>query len=295
MHTTYKEAVNTDKKLITGLREQGIVMLESPFSQETLKHWNELLDPLFKAQGDILRSYVSPTELCELGIWDEFWTPRVRSLVRSFMPDAVIETFDCYENKGNQSEEDMYDEVNSEWHRDIPPLPGVDSKEPMYCSIFIYLSDVKNGSGGFEIRTKDPDLALVPNEAALNVQGDIGTTFLWNRSFYHRSSMNSTNKRRRVLKLSVQHNYLENSSLASKLFSTVKVHVQGDPYLEFLLGAEHVSTHNGYLLPEVEMHDMRTTKLANANTAARTGRARDIYRRTRRLIKRKILGKSASD
>ena len=220
--TVIQEKIRTNAALLNSLREKGIVILDCPFDDATLTRWNMILDPEFTKQGDIHRSYVSPPDLLRLGIFDEYWSPKMRSLVQSIIPDAVIETFDCYENKGGQSEEDMYDEVNSEWHRDIHDLPGVASREPMYCSIFIYLSDVKEDSGGFEIRPLDPDIAIKDSDKALNVQGNIGTTFLWNRSFYHRSSMNKRPERRRVLKLSVQHNYLENSALKAAMFDPLR-------------------------------------------------------------------------
>ena len=293
--TAQQAKYQTNESLLEGLREKGIVMLECPFDDATLARWNTILDPEFAKQGDIHRAYVSPPDLLRLGIFDEYWSPKMRSLVQSIMPDAVIETFDCYENKGGQSEEDMYDEVNSEWHRDIHNLPGIASREPMYCSIFIYLSDVVPGSGGFEIRPKDPDIAISDKDEALNVQGKIGTTFLWNRSFYHRSSMNRSAHRRRVFKLSVQHNYLENSSLKAQVFDPLRASekVKNDPYLKFLLGGSHISTHNGYLMPGEGDEIVEPKALPAANTAAQLGKGRELYRRTRRFIKRKILGKAA--
>lgn len=281
------EKIRDQNTVLTTLSSQGISFFACPYTPETLKRWNALLDPLFKAQGDIFRSYVSTAKLFELGIVDEFFNTSMRSLIRSAIPDAVLATLDCYESQGGQSEGEVYDS-NSEWHLDIQSMPGLDPLAFNYLSIFINLSDVNEDSGAFEIRPLSPKILFRDGDVTMKATGNIGTSYIWNRSFYHRASMNRSKIRRRILKISIQHNYLENSVVILPEFrQTLEKIDKEDLFLRFLFGEKYQNTHLGPSLPEVPVTATQVSG-GGSDAAVRASNVWKLYRRVRTFTKRRI-------
>lgn len=283
---TTQQGLTNGNQVIEALRTKGIIDFDCPFDSATLERWNKLLDPMFKKEGDKLRTFILIEDLLKAGIFKEFWNDHMRSFVRGVMPDAVIETFEISEVSTHQNEADNYG-INNEWHRDIQDLPGLSLDEPYYVAIFIYLTDVGPESGGFEIRPIQPSIPPHEGDDIINVQGKIGTTFIWNRGYYHRASMNPSAIRRRIIKVSLQHNYLDSVIVSGELYKTLRGNVSGDPFLEFLLGSKHISTHYGYLLPEVTGPGLETHDDRSSNKKLNGG-LWQFYRRVRFLLKRTL-------
>jgi hypothetical protein len=291
MSTHQDQSSSNGAHILDILRTKGITDIDCPFDKDTLDRWNKVLDPLFKKESEKAngpRSYILIQDLLDAGIFEEFWNAPMRSFVRSIIPDAVIESFEFSETITLQKEADLYG-INNEWHRDIQQLPGLSADEPLYVSIFIYLSEVGPESGGFEIRPVPPSIPFSHGDQIINMQGPIGTTFVWNRGFYHRASMNRSALKRRIFKVSLQHNYLESAMVASDLHKTLREKFSSeDPYLYFLLGGKHHSTHDGYLLPDTEGSALGIHAGRNVNTQANTSRLWRFYRRGRFFVKRMI-------
>lgn len=279
-----EQALTTGNQVLKTLRTKGIINFDCPFDAATLARWNKLVDPLFEKEGDKLRSFILIEDLINAGIFKEFWNDQMRSFVRSLMPDAVIETFEISEVSTHQKEADNYG-INNEWHRDIQDLPGLSLDEPYYVAIFIYLTDVGPESGGFEIRPIPPSIPPHDGDPVINVQGPKGTTFIWNRGYYHRASMNPSGVRRRIIKVSLQHNYLDSVIVSGDLYKALREKVSGDGFLEFLLGSKHISTHTGYLLPEVTGQGLEIKDSLSSNKKLHGG-IWQFYRRVRFLLKR---------
>ena len=75
--------------------------------------------------------------------------------------------------------------------------------------------------------------------------GKKGKCFLWGNPFYHRASPNIGTNRRRILKIQIQHNYLENSYL-DKLKKNHKFLENEDNFLKYIFGSKHLSTYRDW-------------------------------------------------
>jgi hypothetical protein len=267
-------------------RDEGICRVSGMFSNETIRRWNERLDRYFLPARSNVRAEIDVAELFELAIVDEFLTPAMRALIREIMPDAVLYHFHVYEIEAHQNKPHILSERFDGWHTDIRPLPGLDMREPHYVSIFVYLTDVSMDDGAFEISRLSSQDGLTDGASSIRVTGPAGTTFAWNRSFYHRASPNRGPIRRRLLKISIQHNYLENDALSAASFRSIFDRVAGkDEYLEFLLGKYHQASHHGlHLLPEVRAGSHLRFDSFPPNSHIRIPLLDKIYTRVRALV-----------
>ena len=235
------------------------------------------------------RSEVSIKTLYELGIFEEFFNPAMRSLIRSIMPDANLLTFQCYENAGGQTLYSTKDH-NIEWHRDVESLVNLQNDDPNYLSIFIYLSKVTETSGAFEIRPVTPTVPLNNSDTSIRVVGKIGTSFIWNRMYYHRQAINESPERRRIFKLSIQHNYLGNDCILSDTFKEILARINpNDSFVRYLLGEWYLFSIRGKLLPEVNNQSLnaRTFTINNQVDIKRFWRSpRKFKAKVRQAIKK---------
>ncbi len=280
---------DTFKEVEHSLKTKGISFFDCPFSDETLSKWNKLLDPEFAKMGNGYRTEVSIAKLYELGIFNEFFNPTMRSFIRSLMPDANLLTFHCYENAGNQSFTIKTRDNNVEWHRDVSDLVGLNNDDLNYLSIFFYLTNVGEKSGAFEIRPLSPNVPLQNSDDSLRVVGTVGKSFVWNRTFFHRQSINESPQRRRVLKLSIQHNYLENDSILTKDFKEVfnKIDPQ-ETFLRYMTGEQYELSHRGKLLPNVDYLPLKSSEDITTNSKVIISSLTHLFRKIRAKIRKMI-------
>ncbi|MFA6236630.1 MAG: hypothetical protein WC635_04810 [Bacteriovorax sp.] len=230
------------------LRKDGISQIECPFSEDTLNKWNQLLDPHFKSLKDQERSYATIVDLHKMGILEQFFSDELRSIIQNIMPDPTLISFHAYEIKGMNQKNHVFGDALNGWHRDIANLPGLKVNDLNFVSLFIYLSGVKEGDGEFEIIQRSFDGPALDGDRSLKILGPTGTTFLWNRTLLHRACPNLSPQRRRVLKISFQHNYLQNEYINSDAYLKTRELVR-DPYLKFLLGEKHQISPYGHSAP----------------------------------------------
>ncbi len=227
---------------ITKLKSEGLINFGQFFSKETVKRWNDLLDPLFAGGSDEEKSYVKIDKLHSLGIFNEFFNPAMRSMMNSIMPDPVLLCFHVYET-GHSEKPHVFSESFDGWHRDVNDLPGLSCQDPNFISIFVHLTDVEYEGGAFETIPGSFEGPLASEQESVRVTGEAGTTYIWNRCLLHKANPNKSQRKRRMLKISFQHNYLQNEHIISKpfedLLSVVKASDNKDAFLEFILGSEH--------------------------------------------------------
>jgi len=218
------------------LSTSGILKLHCPLSSNFINELNSAIDPIFKTRSDQPRSYVTAAEMTELGFFPEILNENMLGLAFGIMPDPVLYHFHAYEIAANQSVSHIFAERLKGFHCD--PDSEFDGQEATHVSLFIYLSEVQNQDGPFEFVMQPPRQLLSPSSPVASMLGGIGTTFAWNRSFYHRASPNSGNHRRRLLKLSIQRNRFQSSHLENESFQRVmKLIPPGqDPRFDLLLG-----------------------------------------------------------
>ena len=77
--------------------------------------------------------------------------------------------------------------------------------------------------------------------------GDKGKCFVWGNPFYHRASPNLGNCRRRILKIQIQHNYLENTYMPV-LKKSYEYLEPDNVYLNYILGKKHYSSYRDWSL-----------------------------------------------
>lgn len=193
-----------NRTLLEAYRTSGIVSLDLPRFTAVVPKWNALLDPLFAERCREPRSYVSSGDLASLGVLTELFSPDVCSVVHLLDPEACLYHCHAYEIAGGADEPHIGAEVLNGWHRDTDIPPGPSCRGADAFSIFIYLTPVPTiADGPFEF-LPDRSATLTPGRPTVRMLGDVGTTFVWNRGYFHRANPNRSKVRRRVLKVSIQ-------------------------------------------------------------------------------------------
>jgi hypothetical protein len=218
----------------------GIAGVECPYSSEILERWNRALDPLFAERTRENRSYVRADELLALGILEELFRFELRGLITAVMADAVLLHCHVYEIAPGRSRSHVRGLELRGWHRDLPAR-GPGRQVPDFASIFLYLSDVGPDAAPFEAVRGGYEGPPRNGQRCISITGPPGTFFIWNRALLHRAAPNRAVGRRRLLKLSIQHNRSPNPSVVSPAFRRLREHFVFDPFLFHLFGGNHGS------------------------------------------------------
>jgi hypothetical protein len=210
------ESIATDRGLAyrKTLTQSGILGLDCPYDRPSLALIQARLDPLFAEQGPSHRSYVKAKDLQDLGLLELVFNESMRSTLRALIPDAVLYHCHLYEIAANQDQPHIEGHLLNGWHRDYDAFyPRIEPREPHCLSLFVYLSDVESfDDGPFELLPEfRSDFA--EGLPTTRVLGPAGTTFVFTRTFFHRANPNRGDRRRRVLKLSIQSGALANGPI----------------------------------------------------------------------------------
>jgi Phytanoyl-CoA dioxygenase (PhyH) len=223
------------------LYRSGILGLDCPYDRVSLATLQARLAPIFADQGPSHRSYVKAQDLQELGLLDLVFNGAMRSAIRALIPDAVLYHCHLYEIAANQDQPHIEGHLLNGWHRDYDAFyPGVEPREPHCLSLFVYLSDVASFEDGpFELLPEfRSDFA--EGLPTTRVVGPAGTTFVFTRTFFHRANPNRGDRRRRVLKLSIQSGALANGPIDQGEFREVLAGIPAtDSFLRQLFGADY--------------------------------------------------------
>jgi hypothetical protein len=217
------------------LAGQGILAMGDLYSVRDLAALNAAMDPIFARKAGEERAYVRPDEILAAGILPVVLSRRVMDVITAIVPDPVLYHFHAIETAGNRANPHIFGDRLDGWHVDSDSafFPG----DPTHFSIFVYLSDVGEGDGGFEFSPRTPDRPPPPGSPAIAMTGPIGTSFVWLRGFYHRASPNQGPRRRRVMKLSLQPNAFRSAHLTNDAFRRVlRDAPAGDVEIDLLLG-----------------------------------------------------------
>jgi|GEM_PF-2257318 len=218
--------------LKTQLSQTGLVRLAPLLNQEQLQLWNQLLDPIFANQSKT-RRYATAEDLMQCGLLADLFRPEVRALLDALIPNARVFHLHAYEIDAKNSQSHIEgDNQLAGWHRDYDCRPSGLNEKPEFISLFIYLTDVAEDGGAFEICPTP--LKLLPlslhGQLPLRVTGSAGTSFLFNRVFVHRASPNLSSVKRRVLKLSIQPAGFENKRIHFPQFAQVRAALPTDDH-----------------------------------------------------------------
>jgi phytanoyl-CoA dioxygenase PhyH len=218
------------------LIKKGIAILEPAYLPDELATLNAKLDDAFSLQSNVARSYVHSDDLMDLGLFELIFGDRIRDAMLSIMPDPVLYHCHAYEIAAQNAKSHIFDDnAFGGWHRDADSELVRDAAT--HVSIFVYLSDVGPEDGPFEFIPQYPTDWLTASTPCASMRGAAGTTFAWQRSFYHRAAPNRGSRRRRLLKFSIQRNCYRSAHLENEHFSRVRASLQrGDDFLDVLFG-----------------------------------------------------------
>lgn len=225
----------TADALRLGLSGAGIVHFGDLVPRDTVTAWNDALDPVFRADRSE-RAHVGADLLAETGVLQACLAPGVRALVAATAPDARLYHAHAYEIAAAADRPHIHAGRLAGWHRDTETIHDYRPGAARHISLFVYLSDVGDDSGAFELAPWPPETVRPGCLGAHRMTGPAGTTFAWNRSYYHRASPNRSPVRRRLLKLSWQPAGLRNDRIALPEFTRAAAAVDGDEWLTVLLG-----------------------------------------------------------
>lgn len=223
-------------KLRSQLNALGLVRLDDLFERSELATLNAALDPHFAALAHEPRSYAYSVDLNRLGRLDAVLGERTLKVLFDVMPDPVIYHLHAYEIAARNPSPHIFGHELAGWHRD--PDSAWEPAAPTHVSLFVYLTDVAETDGPFEFLPGRPQGRFSNGAASVSLTGAAGTSFLWNRAFFHRASPNRGEVRRRLLKISIQKNRYESSHLAAPHLAPVAAAERGrDPHRALLFGA----------------------------------------------------------
>ena len=154
MHYNQYQNHPVSMNLIDLLCSEGVAQVKPLFSENTIKHWNALLDPAF-AKQNAPRKYVSAIELLDMGLLNEIFNEQMLGIIFKLIPDAELYHCHVYEINGNNKEPHI--KANNQlsgWHRDTDCKFRFFTPKPQHISIFVYLSDVSSTGGCFELTNK---------------------------------------------------------------------------------------------------------------------------------------------
>jgi hypothetical protein len=238
------------------LSEVGILAVDNIYSVVQVNKINAAMNPIFAAKAHEGRSYVRPDEMMRANILYDILSRKMRDLIFSIVPDPVLYHLHAYEIAGNSARSHIFSESLAGWHRDSDSahFPG----NATHVSIFVYLSDVGAEDGPFEFAKHPPDSPLEAKHPAISVTGEMGTSFIWNRTYYHRAAPNRGSNRRRLIKISVQPNAFHSEHLGNDYFrNVIKDTPPGNTEIDLLLG-RYQGRHAPTLKPasQIEFFDM---------------------------------------
>lgn len=218
------------------LQDEGIIQIENIYSSSELQAIKQAVDPILLSRIQEARAYVTPDEMLNLGVWPIIFSQRMMSVLFSIIPDPVLYHCHIYEIAANNNTPHIFGNELAGWHRDEDS--EYHNRKTTHVSIFVYLTDVDAMDGAFEfVPSKKPKRWLKRGTPFISVIGNMGFSFVWNRSFFHRASPNRGSIRRRLLKLSIQGNEFPSVHLKNTHFQRVLASIpEGNPEMDILLG-----------------------------------------------------------
>lgn len=237
-----------DNKILNLFNKNGFVEFENIFSSKDIDKWNSTLDTHYRDQSDKVN-----IDLLEVGkpgfeIIKGFLNDKVKFIISCLIKDPVIFYAGSNEIPAKQKISHVNHNEIEGWHTDTGEnLQYLDLNNPLWITFFVYLSDVGINDGAFEISNVTKKKNIKNNMNCFKMIGNKGKCFVWGNPFFHRASPNLGDKRRRILKIQIQHNYLENSYSAT-LKKNYEFIEENENYLKYIFGQKHFNTYRDWKL-----------------------------------------------
>lgn len=216
--------MTSTEQIKKSLEQHCIAEIPSLYDRETLTGWNLVFDTILNQQ-DNPRKYVTAADFVKHNLLLDIFSPKLQSLIYEIMPSAELYHCHVYEiNKQQKVSHIMGNNSLDGWHRDSDCKHDFQKAKVQHISLFVYLNDVSENGGCFEISTKQinyfPEFGNA--DTIYKLLGKAGTTFLFDRKAFHRASPNLSETTRRVLKLSFQTKHIYNHKRLLPAFKTVR-------------------------------------------------------------------------
>lgn len=239
------------------LNDNAIAVAPDIYSQDTIAQINRLVDPILAAQQGN-RRYVSALELQQLGLLETIFSPTLQKILTDLIPEPELYHCHIYEISANQSLPHI--KSNNQlhgWHRDTDCKHDFSKQNLQHISFFVYLTNVENNGGCFEI--SDKKLTFTPainnRDTCYQLIGNRGYNFFFDRKALHRASPNRSEIPRRVLKISIQTRHLFNHKKRETIFKLVRENLSEEQLmLKQLFGDNSVSAQAPDLTAESIQH-----------------------------------------
>lgn len=229
----------SNENLIKNYQDYGVVDLRNIYQKSDIEKWNSVLDPFFKGESNE-RKYVKCNQLFELGILDQLLNKKLINSILTLEPNPVLFHCHAYEIPANKKINHIGFHEKDGWHRDFVSDKVPDLQSLNAFSIFIYLTDVEDESfGAFELLPSyffGDDILFKPSRRFFGAKG---TSFIWDRSLYHRPHPNTSKKSRRIIKLSIQSNGQSNTRINLDEFTNVLGYENCSIFIKYLCGANY--------------------------------------------------------
>ena len=229
--------------------KNGFIEFENIFEKEIIDKWNKILDNSYQTHND-QKVNVDLADLSQDGysILKDFFNDKIKFIIDQLIKDPIIYYAGSNEIPGNQLKSHVNHNEIDGWHTDTGEnLQYLDYNKPYWITFFVYLSDVSENSGAFEITNLTKKKLINHNTKSHKLIGSKGKCFLWGNSHYHRASPNLASERRRILKIQIQHNYLQNT-YSEKLKNFKKYILENDEYMNYLTGSKHLYAYRDWKL-----------------------------------------------
>lgn len=205
------------------LRQYGVALFNPIFSPRCIQEWNAALNSSVRVGSQAGRIYLRADELHQLGIIEELFSEDFCRFINQLMPDALLYHLHLYESPGQTNSPHIHgDNGLNGWHRDDDCLYAWEENQYHFFSFFVYLTDVLENCGPFEIAPIGAHRQLRNQQPSIKVLGSAGTNFIFDRTFWHRATPNRARNNRRVIKLSFQNGYLPNDRIQLAEFDSLK-------------------------------------------------------------------------
>tara|TARA_B100001057_G_C22854137_1_gene952093 strand:- start:1980 stop:2819 length:840 start_codon:yes stop_codon:yes gene_type:complete len=235
-----------DRNLIDIYKNNGFIEFEDLFSDEQINRWNDVLDRFYLEKDKKVT-----LDLLELGkpgfeIVKEFLNDKVKFIIDQLIKDPIIFYAGSNEIPSKQKISHVNHNELEGWHTDTGEnLQYLNLNYPFWITFFVYLTDVGQNDGAFEISNVTKKKNIKHKMKCFKLMGKRGKAFVWGNPFFHRASPNNGNTRRRILKIQIQHNYLENTYIKTlnKVHDYIDDH---DHYINYIFGKKHFSSYRDW-------------------------------------------------
>jgi len=229
-------------------KKNGVIEFDNIFDSNQIDKWNRVLEAHYAGSDDKVSLDLTDLGKEGLDILKEFFNDKIKYITNQLIKDPIVFYAGSNEIPSNATISHVNHNEIGGWHTDTGEnLQYLDLRKPYWITFFVYLTDVGENDGPFEITNVTRKKDINNSTKSFSMTGKKGKCFLWGNPFYHRAAPNLGSTRRRILKIQVQHNYLQ-SSYNENLKKFHDLLNKEDVYFSYLTGKSHHAAYRDWNL-----------------------------------------------